>query len=282
MVGCAAGEGQLAFPAGEEAIWIAESLPAALLDYARHVGVGMAVLKDFPCAYRRLLARFTTSGYARVPSMPATRLDIRYASFDDYFKKVLSKATRKDLRRKFRRIAAAEPIRLEVTSDASPYVDELYPLYLQVYERSHLHFEKLTKAYLAAIGQTMPDRARFFIWRQHGRIIAFSLCLIQGDELWDEYIGLDYSIALDLHLYFHTFRDTVQWAIEHGLHWYCSSALNYEPKARFGSELIPLDLYVSHTSPIVRRVLRLVLPWLEPTRNDPALRKFPNFSELNG
>src|SRR4051812_49435340 len=157
MVGCAAGEGQLAFPAGEEAIWIAESLPAALLDYARHVGVGMAVLKDFPCAYRRLLARFTTSGYARVPSMPATRLDIRYASFDDYLKKALSKATRKDLRRKFRRIAAAEPIRLEVTSDASPYVDELYPLYLQVYERSHLHFEKLTKAYLAAIGQSMPD-----------------------------------------------------------------------------------------------------------------------------
>jgi len=161
-------------------------------------------------------------------------------------------------------------------------VDELYPLYLEVYERSSLVFEKLTKEYLAGIGGTMPDKVRFFIWRQGGKAIAFSLCLLQGDELWDEYIGLDYSVALDLHLYFYTFRDTVQWAISQGYKWYCSSALNYEPKARLGSELIPLDLYVSHTSAVLSLVLRLVLPWLEPTRNDMSLRKFPNFANLKG
>jgi len=214
--------------------------------------------------------------------MPATRLNISYSSFEDYFSKALSKATRKDLRRKFRKATEAEPITLQVTKDATPYVDELYPLYLEVYERSSFSFEKLTKEYLAEIGRIMPDKVQFFIWRQNGKVVAFSLCLLHGDELWDEYIGLDYSVALDLHLYFYTFRDTVQWAINHGYKWYCSSALNYEPKVRLGSELIPLDLYVSHTSALFRFVLHWVLPWLEPTRSDMVLRKFSNFTDLKG
>ena len=53
----------------------------------------------------------------------------------------------------------------------------------------------------------MPDRARFFIWRQDGKMIAFALCLVHGDTIYDECLGLDYSVALDLHLYFYTMRD---------------------------------------------------------------------------
>jgi hypothetical protein len=35
-------------------------------------------------------------------------------------------------------------------------------------------------------------------------------CLIEGDELCAEYIGLEYPVALDLHLYFYSFRDVPQ------------------------------------------------------------------------
>jgi hypothetical protein len=280
MVGCAAGEGHLPFRSHPEAHWTADRLEAALMSYARLAKAGLVVLKDFPADYRSALARLTKRGYVRLPSMPATRLNIAYGDFEEYCSSVLSRATRKDLRRKFRRAAMAEAITLEVTSDATSYVDELYPLYLQVYERSTLRFEKLTKEFLAGIGRTMPDKVRFLIWRQGQKAVAFSLCMLQDDELWDEYIGLDYAVAFDLHLYFVTFRDTVRWAMSQGYRWYCSSALSYEPKARLRSELIPLDLYVSHTSALARLVLRFALPWLEPTRNDAALRKFPNFGDL--
>src|ERR1700733_12140477 len=37
----------------------------------------------------------------------------------------------------------------------------------------------------------------FFVWRQEGRQIAFTLCMIEGDALYAEYIGLDYKVALD-------------------------------------------------------------------------------------
>ena len=281
MVGCAAGQGDLPF-GPQDRNRFAGILGTAARAYARSVAVGLVVLKDFSCDYRTAMQDLRRHGYVRAPSMPATRLDIRYRSFDDYVAHALGKATRKDLRRKFRRLESAAPITLEVVKDASPYADELYGLYRQVFERSSLRFEMLTREYIESVGREMPDRVRFFIWRQHGRAVAFSLCMIAGDEIWDEYIGLDYAVALDLHLYFLTFRDILTWAVEHGLRWYCSTALSYEPKLRLGSELLPLDLYVSHTTALLRTVLRWTLPLIEPTRNDPILRRFANFDALRG
>src|SRR5207249_6337822 len=121
-------------------------------------------LKDFPAKYRPTLETFPANGYARVPSMPMTRLALPYHDWDEYFR-TLSKATRKDLRRKFRKAERAPKIDLEIVNDITPYIDEIYPLYLQVHERSLLKFETLTKNYLGAIGQRVPERARFFIWQ---------------------------------------------------------------------------------------------------------------------
>ena len=75
-----------------------------------------------------------------------TRLNIDYSSFDEYMNRALNSATRTKLRRKFR--AARGPlIEMSVVGDVTTIVDDIYPLYLNVYDRSKLHFEKLTKEY---------------------------------------------------------------------------------------------------------------------------------------
>jgi predicted N-acyltransferase len=94
-----------------------------------------------------------------------TRLDINYSIFEEYMKQALNSLTRHNLRRNFRAAEKAPPIEMSVVVDASPIVDDIYPLYLAAYERSGLHFEKLTKEYLCGIGQLMPDKVRFFLWR---------------------------------------------------------------------------------------------------------------------
>ena len=126
----------------------------------------------------------------------------------------------------------------------------------------------------------MPDKTRFFLWRQNGKLIAFSLCLVEGDTLYGEYIGLDYSIALDIHLYFYVMRDTISWAIANGYKSIVSSGLSYAPKLQMAHVLEPLDLYVRHTSPLANLVMKRVLPLLEPTGAEPALQQFKNYNEL--
>jgi predicted N-acyltransferase len=280
MIGCAAGEGHLGAIRREDEAWAAAALRSALPSYARSCGASLVVLKDFPARYREALSSFSSGGFARVPSMPMTRLPLRnFSTFDDYLRS-LSKATRKDLRRKFKRAAKADPIDLEVVNDVSSVVDEIYPLYLQVHERSRQKFETLTKEYFCSLGEEMPDRTRFFLWRQNGRIVAFSLCLVHDGTIYDDYLGLDYSVALELHLYFYTLRDILSWAIAQGLQSYCSSPLNYNPKLHLGCELVPLDLYVLHTQPLLNPVFRRAVKFLEPTRHDPVLQRFPNAHEL--
>src|SRR5207244_5994723 len=200
MVGCAAGTGDLGVCDENDGAWVANALQANLQSYAKQNKASLIVLKDFPANYRPALETFFSSGYARVPSMPMTRLALPYHDWDEYFR-TLSKATRKDLRRKFRKAERAPKIEMEIVTDVAPYIDEIYPLYLAVHERSPLKFETLTKSYFRAIGRRMPDRTRFFIWRQSGKIVAFSFCLVCNDAIYDECIGLDYSVALDLHLY---------------------------------------------------------------------------------
>lgn len=281
MVGCVAGEGHLDHESDEDAAWIGVRLHEVLKRYARKAGASMVVLKEFPSAYRPALARFSNNGYVRVPSLPSVRIPIPYSSFEQYMTEALSKATRKDLRRKFRDTESAG-ITMQALTDITAHIDEVYPLYLQVFERSSLQFEKLTKEYLCRLGRDMPEKARFFIWRREGKAIAFSVCMIAGDEIHDEYVGLDYSVALELHLYFYTLRDIIQWAMENGFKWYCSSGQGYEPKLRLKAELAPLDLYAAHTWPGVNLIMRRVLPLLEPTRNNRTIQEFPNYADVWG
>jgi predicted N-acyltransferase len=261
--------------------WVANALQATLKPFARLAKASLVVFKDFPAKYRHALRNFLTSGYTRVPSMPMTELALRYRDFDHYLS-TLGASTRKDLRRKFRNTAAAPPISLEVVMDITPYVDEVYPFYLQVHERSPLKFERLTKEYLCSLGRRMAERARFFIWRQEGKAIAFSVALVHDGTIYDDYLGLDYGVALDLHLYFYTLRDIISWSLAQGLERYRSSPLNYHPKLHLGCDLYPLDLYVMHTASWLNPIFRQALRFLEPTRHDPVLKRFRNASALYG
>jgi hypothetical protein len=279
MVGCVAGEGHLdGAPGSLEAS--ARCLAAGIVAQARRLRAPLIVLKEFPRQYRRPLDCFLDQGFTRAPSLPMTRLNIEYASFEDYMNRALNSSTRRKLRKKFGIAEQAMPIGMSIVIDATPVVDEIYPLYLQVYERSKLHFERLTKAFLCGVGRRMSDRARFFIWRQDGRIVAFTLCLLEGDGFYAEYIGLEYSVALDLHLYHYAVRDMTAWAIANGYKWFRSSGLNYDPKLHLRHQLDPIDLYVRHASPAANAVLRRVLPWIEPTHSDPILKMFANYREL--
>jgi hypothetical protein len=54
-----------------------------------------------------------------------------------------------------------------------------YPLYLQVFERSRMQYEKLTKDFFRQLGQRMSDKVRFFAWRRGNMLVAFSLCTVE-------------------------------------------------------------------------------------------------------
>ena len=241
------------------------------------------LLKDFPLAHREGLRTLTArGGYTRLPSLPGVRLPLDFASFDDYVQSRLGKATRKSLRRKFREVdALPDPVTLEVkTSVTEAEAAAVHALYERVALRGNMHFEVFTREYFYSLGQRMPEQTRYFIWRHCGRIVAFSFCTVHGGAIYDNDIGVDGDAPASLHLYHLTFRDIIRWALAQGLDCYYSAPFNYDPKLHLRMELVPLDLYARHLSPVVNFFLRRLAPLAAPTRQEPLLKRFPNAGQL--
>jgi hypothetical protein len=280
MVGCAAGEGHLDGD-GASQFEIGKALARSLNRVGREMKCAMVVLKEFPVKYRAALSVLPEAGFARIPSMPMTTLGIDHKDFDAYMAANLSAATRGKVRRKLRDAERARPaISMSVVRDATPFVEEIHPLYVDVFERSSMQFEKLTKEFLCEIGTRMPDKVRYFLWRQDNRIIAFGLCTVQGENICHEYVGFDYAVAFELNLYYRVFHDIITWAIANGYKRFYSGSLNYDPKWHLRQSLYPIDLYVRHTNGLINMLFRRLLPRLEPTRSDPILPNFHNYREL--
>jgi hypothetical protein len=281
MVGCSAGEGDIALDTVSGTTdWTIDALREVLPPLAQRLKAMIVLFKDFPKRHRTKLDHLLRAGFTRIPSMPATGLKLDFRDFDEYLANKLSHAMRKNLRRKFRKSETGGPIKMEVVSDITPFVDEILPLYRAVFGRAKQRFEELNRSYFCQLGQRMSDRSRFLIWWRENKIVAFASCLVHDGVLKDNYIGLDYSLALEYHLYFVTWRDTIIWALQNGCHTYHSAPLNYDPKFHFRMHLEPLDLYVRATHPLLNACFRPLLPMLEPTRYDKPIQKFENAVEL--
>ena len=59
----------------------------------------------------------------------------------------------------------------------------------------------------------MPDKVRYFLWLRDGKVVCFNLCMAHNDAVVSEYIGFDYNVAFDLHLYYIAVRDVMKWAL---------------------------------------------------------------------
>ena len=283
MVGCAAGEGRLGADP-EEQKWIVENLREPLLRLARAEGASVVVWKDFPTAYRAPMTALKEgsrkTAHVQIPSMPATSMKLDFKSFDEYLARRLSHTMRKNLRRKFKTLAKAPPLEFSAATDLGDDVEQALALYLQVYHRSRLQFEKLNVHFLRQLTERMPERIRYFLWKQEGRLVAFSICLVHDGAIYDEYLGLDYRVALDLHLYFVTFRDILSWALKQGLKTYHSTPLNYDPKFHLDFELEPLDLYFALPWPWLNSIAHPIMRRMGPVAAEPILARFPNAKSM--
>jgi CelD/BcsL family acetyltransferase involved in cellulose biosynthesis len=219
--------------------------------------------------------------YTRLASLPAVRLELDFSSFDEYVETRLGKATRKNLRRKFREVERAQPITLDVKTEIdADEAETIHALYEQVARRGGVHFEVFSKEYFLRLSERMPGQARYFIWRQADRVIAFSFCTVHEGAIYDNDLGLDEELASRLNLYHVTFRDIIQWALANGLRYYYSSPFNYDPKWHLRMDLVPLDLYARHSHRLVNFALRHLAPLVAPTRQEPLLKRFANAGEL--
>ena len=269
ICGLPMGQGRIGLAADPETV--IKAIYKGMEEIANEEKIKIIAFKDFISDYRKILDKFLDRGFIRIDSLPSTDMDINFTSFEQYLK-TLSSVSRSGLKRKFKEIDARGAIDLEITNKLEEAVlGDVYALYLQTYEKQEIGLEKLSIDFFRNISKNMPDEIKFFLWRINNKLAAFAFCLVSKDYFIDYYLGFDYSVAYEYHLYFVRFRDLLNWCIEHKIKKYEMGPTGYEPKRRMGFKLIPLSIYVKHRNKFINPFFRIISRIMKPSNFQPVL-----------
>lgn len=224
-------------------------LVRALEGFSRARGIPLLAFKDFRESDDPLLSPLLRRGFRRVRALPSVAIDLTAPSFDGYLR-ALSRATRKDVRRKVKKALAEARVRVEIADDIAPLADEIHRLYRNTREARGGRAGMLTREFFVNAGRYMRPEAKFFLYRADGRLAAFNLCFAHGDVLIDKCIGFDYDISRSHNLYFVSWFCNIEWCLDHGVRRYLPGQTGYGPKLRLGGKLVPLRVYLKHRKPL--------------------------------
>ena len=232
--------------------------------YAAQVGISLMAIKDVAAADVDLVGQCLKDRYHRLAGLPTAVLPLPFADSEAYLRS-LSRATRKDMRRKLR---AATGIVIERSSHIDAVLPEVAALYDETHGRSELQFEYLPPAYFANVLKRLGDRASCFLYRHAGELVAFNIVLHNRERLVDKFLGMRQAVARQYNLYFLSWMTNVEYCLANGIPLYQSGQALYEPKRRLGSRMVENHIFFRHRNSLVNGVLRVAGRLLHPTDFD--------------
>lgn len=194
-------------------------------------------------------------------------LDLPYHSVDDYLAS-LSRATRKDQRRKMK---ALDDLRIERRRSIEDLAPDMAALYEQTVAHSDLAFEHLPPTYFEEVARQMSPRTCIVLYWSGNRLAAFNFLIESDGRLVDKYVGMDYEAVRRDNLYFNSWLVNVRYCIERGIPRYQSGQALYGPKLRLGCRLEANWQYFRHRNALLNGLLKLIARVVSLDHADPAI-----------
>jgi uncharacterized protein len=247
----------------------------ALRERAKMIGAPMIVWKDFPeKAWPALRALGRNEGLFEVVSFPNTVIVEVGGTFEVYLNQLTGRR-RYRLRKKLRRSRRAIDLYgAVVTRPDGRLIDEIWPLFLNTYNKAKVRFERLTKQFWLSI--TEQEVGHLIILRESTthKPVAFMLVFLSPGYAINKFIGIDYSCGTESYLYFRLWEEFVRFAQHSGATILQSGQTGYGAKLALGHELVPLSNFARHQNPIIHFVFALVAKGINWSTLDPDLRVF--------
>ena len=240
----------------------------------------LTIIKDLPDASpllsraendfsAKLVEQAMKHGFIAVEGQALGYVDIDFSSVDEYLAR-LSKSRRKDLRRKMRKRDLLEIERLPI-GDArfydSDFLNELYAMYLQVFEQSEIHFDLLTPEFFTALLQSKDIEGVVVFYKHNAALVGYNLCMFNNNMLIDKFIGLKYPLARELNLYFISWLENLEFALQKGFKKYVTGWTDPQVKASLGAQFTFTRHLVWVKNPFLRCILYPLRHMFEADKN---------------
>lgn len=192
----------------------------------------------------------------KICSYPSATLPITFDSPDAYLD-TLSKATRKDVRRKLKK---SEALRVVRTEDPSPYLDTIYRLYLEYLNRHDFQFGAENRYYFEHICEKVPG-AHYVLYFVEERLLAFNLLIADNSVMVDKHYAMEPE-GRNYEIYFFSWLENIRYCIEHKLSLYLVGPSAEATKARMGGRFLPSVTLFRHRNRLVHAILSALSPMI--------------------
>ena len=194
-------------------------------NFDHHVKLPVEVLKKFN----------------RVPWLPCARLPITFNSLEEYLSR-LSKAARKDLRRKVR---LSNKVRVVRSRNISPYLERIYRLYLETVDRGPTAFSLHNRLFLEKICERVPDAA-YTLYFVEEELVAFNLLVVKQEVMVDIFFCMDYELGRKYNLYVLSWLENLRACVEQKIPLYQAGQGAEKTKAHMGATFSPSLILFKH------------------------------------
>jgi hypothetical protein len=196
------------------------------------------------------LPRDVLDTFNRVKCQSCARMPINFKSLEEFLAR-LSKAARKDLRRKMR---VAPEVRVMRSRNISPFLDRIYHLYLETVKRSPLAFGAHNRLFFERICERVLG-AEYTLYFVGGELAAFNLLIVKQEVMVDKNFCMDYELGRKYNLYVLSWLENVRTCVERGIPLYLAGQGVERTKAHLGAALFPMYLLFKHRQPVINRFL---------------------------
>lgn len=250
-----------------------EALLAGLSAHAAASGISILTLKDVTShdagwAHDAL----TKAGYGRTASLPVASVDLPFKNEKEFFASLPAKR-RGDLRRNLRSESA---VTVEFRDSIEDVYDELIALYNQTRARRSADFQsfdEIPPGYFKEVMKHLPGKAKVALFRIGKELAGFNFFLVGKGELTWRFIGLQYPLALEHHLYFVSWMTMVRYCIRNRIPRLQAGQTTYRVKIRLGAQLDRSWVYFKHRGAVLGHAFRAVTPFIAFDKLDPDLRE---------
>jgi hypothetical protein len=209
-------------------------------------------------AVRAFVQALELAGFVMVEGNSLGWMSIDFDSIESCIA-TFSAGRRSDVRRKLRIRKFLQEDILRTGSAVfqdEAFIDQLYRLYVNVYEQSDVHFDVLDREFFRQLFQDASNDGLLFTYRRDGQLIGWKLCYEHAGKLLDKYLGFQYPQSRDNNLYYVSWFHCLEYALQKGLSHYVAGWTDARIKRYLGAHLTRTRHAVYVRNPVLRWCFR--------------------------
>lgn len=253
------GHSQLRFLPGIDPKPILMLLNEAMQNLAKQQQAKLIVLKEFDSNQATEITHLTTLGFCQGELAPLFVLQRSFKDFADYltairsnYKHQIQSNIKKFKQSNLRVEHIVDPHEIRIR-----FTEQVYQLYLNIWEKAKEKLECLTLNFFQELPHTMPTQIVLTLISDHDNPVAFAMSLVNDENYYNLYTGMDYSLKEKTDLYFNLFYHEIDYAFGFQKKWIFLGQTSDHFKARLGAIAEPRFFFVRARNPILQIIFKL-------------------------